>query len=100
MIPALLVCISVFNLRSHKASVAHACNPSAWEAEIGKIMVWFEDSLGKLFSRAQWTGGVAQVVEYMLCKCEVLAETPLSPKKNRVSLTYLSWPQTCDPPVS
>jgi hypothetical protein len=50
------------------ALVAHACNPSYLEAEIGRIMaqgqprqIVLKTSSPKI-TRAKWTGGVAQVV--------------------------------------
>jgi hypothetical protein len=30
---------------------------------------------------AKWTGGVAQVVERLLCKCKVLSSNPILPIK-------------------
>jgi hypothetical protein len=32
-------------------------------------------------TRAKWTGGVAEAVEHLLCECEALSPTPLSPIK-------------------
>jgi hypothetical protein len=52
----------------------------------------FEASQGKIFHQksspvypqatAIWTGGVAEVVEYLLCKCEALSSN-LKPTKER-----------------
>jgi hypothetical protein len=33
-------------------------------------------------TRAKWTSGMAQAVEYLLCKCEALNSNPSSNKKN------------------
>jgi hypothetical protein len=48
-------------------------------AEIGRIMVWGQPrqilhvrSHLKI-ARTKWTGGVAQAIEHLLCKCEVLS---------------------------
>jgi hypothetical protein len=34
-------------------------------------------------TRANWTGGVAQSVEYLLCKCEALSSNASPTKKNK-----------------
>jgi hypothetical protein len=55
---------------------------ATWEVEIRKIMVQGqpgqilqETPISKI-TRAKWTGGVAQVVECLLCKHEALRSTP------------------------
>jgi hypothetical protein len=65
--------------------VAHACNPSylggrdreghGLRPAHANI---FQDPISKI-TRAKWTGGVAQLVEYLLCKCEALSSNS-SPK--------------------
>jgi hypothetical protein len=40
-----------------------------------------QDPVSKI-ARAKWTGGVAQVVKHLLCKCEVLTSNP-SPNPNK-----------------
>jgi hypothetical protein len=68
-------------------SVAHACNPTR-EAEIRRLSVprpapansW-RNSISKI-TRAKWTGGVAQAVEHLLCKPEVLSSNS-SPRKRK-----------------
>jgi hypothetical protein len=49
---------------------------------------WFEASPGKEFSRphlqntiAKWTGGVAQIVELLFCKCKALSSNSNLTKK-------------------
>jgi hypothetical protein len=62
--------------------VAHACNPSYledWENH-GSRPAWANsprDPISKI-TRAKRTraGGVAQVVELLLCKCEALSSNP------------------------
>jgi hypothetical protein len=34
-------------------------------------------------TRARWTGGVAQVVECLLCKCEALSLNPVPPQRRK-----------------
>jgi hypothetical protein len=58
-----------------------------WETEIGRIVVWgqpwqivWEIPISKI-TRAKWIGGVAQVVEHLLCKCKTLGFKPHSTKK-------------------
>jgi hypothetical protein len=53
-----------------------------WEAEIKRIVVWgqlrqivLETPISKI-SRAIWTRGVAQAVEYLLCRREALRFKP------------------------
>jgi hypothetical protein len=56
---------------------------ATWEAEIWRISIWgqpFEenslrDPVSKI-TRAKETGGVAHVVEHLLCKHEVLSSNP------------------------
>jgi hypothetical protein len=56
------------------APMAHACNPiylGSWDREDhGWRSAWassFQDSISKI-TRSKWAGGVAQSVEYLLCK--------------------------------
>jgi hypothetical protein len=56
---------------------------TTWEAEIGRIVVQgqpgqivHKTTISKI-TTAKWTGGVAQVVEHLLCKCEDLSSNPL-----------------------
>jgi hypothetical protein len=39
-----------------------------------------QDPIFKI-TKAKWTGGVAQVVEQLLCKCELLSSVPQKKKK-------------------
>jgi hypothetical protein len=69
--------------------VAHAYKPSTWEAEIKRAVV--QDQPGQKvnetpiseITRAKWTGGVAQVVECMLCKHRALSTNPSPTKKKK-----------------
>jgi hypothetical protein len=52
---------------------------ATWEVEIRRIVVWgqprgivLKTPISKV-TRAKWTGGVAQVVEWLLCKCKALS---------------------------
>jgi hypothetical protein len=64
---------------------------ATWEVEIGRILVQgqprqivCEPSIFKI-TIAEWTGGVAQVVECLLCKCKALNSNHspiLPPQKN------------------
>jgi hypothetical protein len=64
--------------------VAHAYNPSYlgdWDR--GSRPAWtnsFRDPIFKI-TRAKWTGGVVQVVECLLCKCEILSSNSSPTKK-------------------
>jgi hypothetical protein len=56
--------------------VAHACNPSYlrgwnWEGHSSRLDLAnsSQDPISKI-TRAKWAGGMAQVVEHLLCKCE------------------------------
>jgi hypothetical protein len=69
--------------------VAHVCNLSYLEAEIGRITaqdnpwkVVQETSIPKIF-RAKWTGSIAQAVECLLCKCEAPSSNPSPAKKKK-----------------
>jgi hypothetical protein len=77
------------------APVAHVCNPSylgSWDQEDGGLRpTWpnsLQDSISKI-TREKWTGGVAQVIELLLCKCEVLSSSPNTIKKKICSC--LNW---------
>jgi hypothetical protein len=66
---------------------------ATWEAEIQRLVVrgqprqrvW-ETPISKV-TRTKWTGGMAQVVKCLLCKCETRmkpwVETPVTPKKKK-----------------
>jgi hypothetical protein len=45
-------------------------------------------------SRTTWTGGVAQVVECVLCKCEALNLNPSPTKKKRKPIEGENFPGT------
>jgi hypothetical protein len=67
------------------------------EAEIRRMLVWGqprqivqETPISKI-TRAKWTGGVAQAIELLLCKYEVLSSNP-SPKNNRKRWVLLTNP--------
>jgi hypothetical protein len=54
---------------------------AAWEAEIKRIKVLGQprqSSLDSKITRAKWSGGMAQVIECLLCKCEALCYVPVS----------------------
>jgi hypothetical protein len=74
------------------APVAHAYNPSylgSWDQEGCDSRSAWTNSLQELISktaRAKWTGGVAQVVERLLCKCKALRSTA---KNNNKKLAQL-----------
>jgi hypothetical protein len=59
--------------------VADACNPSflgGWDGKSHGSRPGWANSLGDLMSkiiRTKWTGGMAQVVEYLLCKHKALS---------------------------
>jgi hypothetical protein len=62
---------------------------ASWEVEIGKITVWGKprqivqwDPISKV-TRAKWTGGVAQVLEFLLWRHEALSSnsSPIPPPK-------------------
>jgi hypothetical protein len=72
--------------RKHKL-VAHTCNLSylgGWDQADGSLRpTWTnssQDPISKL-TRAKWTGGIANVVQCLLCKHEVLSSKPSPPKK-------------------
>jgi hypothetical protein len=41
-----------------------------------------EDSISRA-TRAKWTGGVAQVVDHLICKCKALSSNPSLTKKKK-----------------
>jgi hypothetical protein len=69
--------------------VAHACNPShlgGWDREDYGLSPARVNSSGDSFSKtikAKWTGGVAQIVEHLLCKGKALNSnhSPIKTKK-------------------
>jgi hypothetical protein len=48
------------------------------------------DPISKI-TRAKWTGGVAKVVEHLLCKCKVLSQTPVPPKQKNSLAKTSKW---------
>jgi hypothetical protein len=63
---------------------------ATWEAEIGRVMVQGQSGqtvqktpISKI-TRAKWTKGVAEVIESLLCKHEVLSSN-LSPTVRRAN---------------
>jgi hypothetical protein len=70
--------------------VVHACDPSylgGWDWEDHSLRPAWEnssrDSISKI-SRAKWTGGVAQMVECLLCQWETLSTNSSPAKKKRL----------------
>jgi hypothetical protein len=41
-----------------------------------------QDPISKI-TRAKWTGGLAQAVEHLLCKCKALSSNPVPSKKKK-----------------
>jgi hypothetical protein len=78
--------------------MAHTCNLATWEAEIGRISVTGQpkqvrDPISKI-TRAKWTGGSAQRIEHLLCKCEAFdfkpqSNPPAKKKRNPISTNKL-----------
>jgi hypothetical protein len=62
---------------------------TTWEAETGRITVWGSlwDPTSKI-TRAKWTGGLAQAVQCLFCKCEVLSSNPSLTKTKSKKSTY------------
>jgi hypothetical protein len=53
------------------------------ETEMGRIVVQGQPrALISKITTANWTGGVVQVVEHLLCKREALSSSPSPTKKN------------------
>jgi hypothetical protein len=55
---------------------------ATWEAEIRRLLVEghsrqivCETPIFKI-TRAKWTGGLAQVVQHLICKCKALSSNP------------------------
>jgi hypothetical protein len=68
--------------------MAHTYNPSYGESEIRRVTVVghpgqivLETLISKI-TKAKWTGGVAQEVEHLLCKCGRLSSNPSPQKKS------------------
>jgi hypothetical protein len=65
---------------------------ATWEAKIRRIMIGgqprqiLRDPMSKT-TRVKWTGGVAQVVERMLFKCQGQSSNPSTKKKTLSSAT-------------
>jgi hypothetical protein len=80
-----------------QAPVTHTCNPSClegWDQEDHGLKPASANSLQDPISkitRAKWTGGVAQVVQCLLCKCEALSSNS-HPIKNRWFVYHLFLP--------
>jgi hypothetical protein len=86
----------------------HACKSKKWYL----LRVWHESGEGEIRRAVEgvnlsmiylkcckklWIGGVAQVLEHLLCKCEVLRSTLISPSqkkkpKNFVNVTMYHHP--------
>jgi hypothetical protein len=72
---------------SSQVLVAHTYNPrylGGWDQEdCGSRPAWANSSQNPISKiiRTKWTGGVAQAVEFLLCKCEALNSNP-NPTKN------------------
>jgi hypothetical protein len=52
--------------------------------------VWansLQDPISKI-TRTKWTGGVAKVVEHLLCKHKTLSSKPQSHKQNKIKRTF------------
>jgi hypothetical protein len=47
--------------------------------------------MGKI-TRAKWAGGVAQSIEYLLCKCKALSSNPTPTKKKKGEVQAHSGP--------
>jgi hypothetical protein len=39
-------------------------------------------------TRAKWTGGMAQAIEHLLCKCEALSSNPSLTKKKKILVPH------------
>jgi hypothetical protein len=50
---------------------------AAWEAEL------VNETLISKIARPKWTGGVAQVVEHLLCKFKATSSNPIKTKKKK-----------------
>jgi hypothetical protein len=44
-------------------------------------------------TRAKWSWGVTQVVEYLLCKCKPWVQNPVSPKKLKFTVKVCALPR-------
>jgi hypothetical protein len=64
------VSTSVLQISISWLQVTHVCNPS-YLAQANSS----RDPTSKM-TRAKWTGGEAQVIEYLVCKCEALSSHP------------------------
>jgi hypothetical protein len=69
--------------------VAPAYILAIWEAEIRRILSLRPDWANSLknfiskITRAKWTGGMAQAIECLLCKCKALSSNTSSTKKRK-----------------
>jgi hypothetical protein len=67
---------------------------NTWEAEIRRTVIQGQpgQTVHKTLSpisritRAKWTGGVVQTMEYLLCSCEALSSNPSPTKKKKKPL--------------
>jgi hypothetical protein len=72
---------TINNCVASQAPVTHTYNPSylgSWDLNRGSRPAWANgsrDHISKM-TRAKWTGGVAQAVECLLCKCKTLTSNP------------------------
>jgi hypothetical protein len=85
---AMALC-SLKNKKIGRASVAHPCNLSylggwAWEDWGWKpaLATSVRDPVSKI-TRAKWTGGVAQAIQHLLCKCKTPSSNPGPPNKKK-----------------
>jgi hypothetical protein len=53
---------------------------TTWDFKIASLAISYRNPISKI-SRAKWTGGVAQAVEYLFCKHEALGSNPRPTKK-------------------
>jgi hypothetical protein len=53
------------------------------------LLIQFEKPPISKISRAKWTGGMAQAVELLLCKYEVLSSNPRPIKKKKKPSPFL-----------
>jgi hypothetical protein len=73
---------------------------ATWEADIGRIVVGgqpeqiLQETSTVKITRAKWTGGMAPVVECLLCKHEMLSSNPSPPPRPPFPLSIISQ-STC-----
>jgi hypothetical protein len=65
--------------------VTHTVILASWEDEIRRILVQGQPvQIVRGTSSPKWTGGVAKVVEHLLCKLQALSSTLVPPKKKKI----------------